>query len=333
MTRPASKDGARSGTKRIFGPVPSRGLGPSRGGDVIPHKTCTFDCVYCECGATTNKTCRREEFFDAREVLDEIERWLSSAVERPDVITLSGSGEPTLYRGMGTLIEGAKRITGLPFAVITNSSLLWMDEVREELARADIVLPSLDAAIEEDYRRINRPHEECTLDRLVGGLEAFLASYRGTVLLEILLVDGYNADEANLEAMRGILGRVRADRVQLNTAVRPGTEKGVEPLDGASLERIRRSFGPRCEVIVPASAARRDREERALEEAILALLSRRPCTALDIERSLGASGERLEAILADLAGRGLVSAETHAGGVYFTARPGDGTRRNRNEAS
>ncbi len=317
MTRPAPEHRPRSGLKRIFGPVPSRRLGLSLGIDVIPYKTCTFDCVYCECGATTAKTCRREAFLDPREALDELETHLARAKNKPDVVTLSGSGEPTLYRGMGELIDGAKRLTGLPVAVITNSSLLWMEEVREELARADIVLPSLDAAIEEDYLRVNRPHEECTLERLVGGLETFLASYRGTALLEILLVDGYNAGDANLAALRRIAGRVRADRVQLNTAVRPGTESGAGPLGAEALDRIRRSFGPRCEVIASAGTTRTRHEEEILEEAILALLSRRPCTASDIYASFGGPSPRIDGMLEGLVRGGRIRAERRGEQMYY----------------
>ncbi|MCK4350815.1 MAG: radical SAM protein, partial [Candidatus Krumholzibacteria bacterium] len=123
--------------KHIFGPVPSRRLGRSLGIDVIPYKTCSFDCVYCECGATTTKTCEREEFFPLNELLGELEARLSEMPSKPDVITLSGAGEPTLYSRMGELITEAKRISGLPVAVITNSSLLGRPEVREELLEAD----------------------------------------------------------------------------------------------------------------------------------------------------------------------------------------------------
>ncbi len=317
MTRPAPEEGARPGMKRIFGPVPSRRLGLSLGVDVIPYKTCTFDCVYCECGATTKKTCTREAFFEPDEILGELDRWLSSAAGKPDVVTLSGSGEPTLYARMGELIDGVKRLTGLPFAVITNSSLLWMSEVREELSRADIVVPSLDAAVREDYLRVNRPHAECTLERLVGGLETFLASYRGTVLLEVLLVGGYNAGEANLEALRGTIGRLRADRIQLNTAVRPGTEPGVEPLDGETLERIRRSFGPRCEVIAAAAPTRMSHEGKVFEETILALLSRRPCTAADICAAFGAPPPAVDEVLSKLVSDGKIRAERRGDRLYY----------------
>ena len=312
------------GARRIFGPVPSRRLGASLGIDVIPHKTCTFDCVYCECGRTTDKTCERREFCAVREVLDDLEAHLSRMKEKPDVITLSGSGEPTLYLPMGELIGEIKRLTSLPVAVITNSSLLWKSEVRDELARADVVLPSLDAADDDAFRRINRPHELVSLPRIIEGLERFLKDYRGTVLFEILLIDGYNTDDQNIEALKAALGRLRADKIQLNTAVRPGTEREIEPLDDISMRRIRNLFGPRCEVIASARTTRMRHEESNLEETILSLLERRPCTTEDLHRALGMSVENAESTVRKLIASGTI-VERRVGGKRYYSAPRRGT--------
>ena len=309
----------KRGSQKIFGPVPSRRLGVSLGIDVIPYKTCSFDCVYCECGATTDKTVERRDFCPVREVLDECEARLSAMREKPDCITLSGSGEPTLYSRMGELIDEVKRATKLPVAVITNSSLLWMSEVREELARADIVLPSLDAAVEDSFRRINRPHESLSLTRIIEGLAAFLAEYRGTVLFEILLIEGHNTDQRNLEALRNILANMRVDKVQLNTAVRPGTEKHIVPLDDVSLENIRGFFGPRCEVIASAQTTRMRHEESVLEDTIVSLLERRPCTIDDMSRSLGIALPTITKTVMNLVAAGAVTEHAHGGNIFFTA--------------
>ncbi len=308
------------GAGRIFGPVPSRRLGLSLGIDVIPHKTCTFDCVYCECGKTTDKTCERREFCPAREVLDDLETHLSRMKEKPDVITLSGSGEPTLYLPMGELIDEMRRLASRPVAVITNSSLLWRPEVRDELARADIVLPSLDAADDEAFRRINRPHELVNLPLIVDGLERFLKDYRGTVLFEILLIEGYNADDRNIAALKAALGRMRADKIQLNTAVRPGTEREIEPLDDITMRRIRNQFGSRCEVIASARTARTRHEASNLEETILSLLARRPCTVEDLHRALGMSMESAESAVLRLLAAGAI-VERRVGGTAFYSAP------------
>jgi wyosine [tRNA(Phe)-imidazoG37] synthetase (radical SAM superfamily) len=309
----------KRGSQKIFGPVPSRRLGASLGIDVIPYKTCSFDCVYCECGATTDRTVERRDFCPVRGVLDECEARLSAMRVKPDCVTLSGSGEPTLYSRMGELIDEMKRATKLPVAVITNSSLLWMSEVREELSRADIVLPSLDAAVEDSFRRINRPHESLSLAKIIEGLAAFLAEYRGTVLFEILLIEGYNTDQRNLDALRKILSGLRVDKVQLNTAVRPGTEKHIVPLDEAALENIRGFFGTRCEVIASAQTTRMRHEESVLEDTIVSLLERRPCTIDDMSRSLGIAKPVVAKIVNGLAAAGAVIEHAHGGNIFFTA--------------
>ena len=305
--------------QKIFGPVPSRRLGTSLGVDVIPYKTCTFDCVYCECGATTDKTVERRDFCPVREVVDELEARLSAMRGKPDCITLSGSGEPTLYSRLGELIDEAKRLTDLPVAVITNSSLLWMPDVRRELSRADVVLPSLDAATEDSFHRINRPHEFVSLPRIIDGLRTFLTEYRGAALLEILLIEGYNTDGRNLEALRSILSGLRIDKVQLNTAVRPGSERHIEPLDDASMERIRAFFGPPCEVIASARTTRMSHEESVLEDTIISLLERRPCTIDDMSRSLGIAKPVVAKIVDSLAAAGAVTEQVHGRDIFFTA--------------
>jgi len=305
--------------KKIFGPVPSRRLGLSLGVDVLPYKTCSFDCVYCECGATTDLTCERRAFYPVAEILEELEERLLQMKDTPDVITLSGSGEPTLYAPLDELITRAKELSGLPVAVITNSSLLFMPEVRRELMGADVVLPSLDAALEASYLRINRPHPQCTLERTIEGLERFLADYGGRVLFEILVIEGYNAEERDLKALKREVERMRVDSIQLNTAIRPGTEPGIEPLDGETLDAIRSFFGPRCEVIASAETSRRRHEEGALEDTVLALLERRPCTALDVHRSTGIPLAKITALLEGMAKTGLIVKETHGNELFYEA--------------
>lgn len=304
--------------KHVFGPVPSRRLGRSLGIDVIPHKTCTFDCVYCECGATTNMTCSRAEFFPLSALLDELEENLSVLRSKPDIVTLSGAGEPTLYARTGQLIREAKRLSGLPVAVITNSSLLYRSDVREELLEADIVLPSLDTTLDGTFRLLNRPHEECDLPSIMKGLETFLERFRGKALFEILLLEGFNADDENLSGLREITRRLRLDSIQINTAVRPGTEKDIEPLDRAALERIAAGFGPRAEVIAGARGKAAGREDHAIRERIIALLRRRPCTSADIGGALGIPAPETAKMIDLLVREGTVSAERHGEGLFYT---------------
>ena len=303
---------------RIFGPVPSRRLGRSLGVDVVPYKTCTFNCIYCECGATTDLTCERREFFPLEEILDEFRDSLAEIPTPPDVITLSGAGEPTLYSRLGELIDTIRRSSGIPVAVITNSSLLFMPEVREELGRADIVLPSLDTALAGPFSRMNRPHVSITLEGMIEGLGAFLDEYRGKVLFEILLLEGYNTDDEDLEALASFLGRYRVDSIQLNTAVRPGTEVGIVPLPRKRLEEICGSFGPQCE-IVASVGTRASHEEFASADRILSMIERRPCTAEDIHRALGVPIQGVVKLLGIMIEKGSVMSDVHDGETFYTA--------------
>ena len=303
---------------RIFGPVPSRRLGRSLGVDVVPYKTCTFNCIYCECGATTDLTCERREFFPLEEILDEFRDSLAEIPTPPDVITLSGAGEPTLYSRLGELIDTIRRSSGIPVAVITNSSLLFMPEVREELGRADIVLPSLDTALAGPFSRMNRPHGSITLEGMIEGLGAFLDEYRGKVLFEILLLEGYNTDDEDLEALASFLGRYRVDSIQLNTAVRPGTEVGIVPLPRKRLEEICGSFGPQCE-IVASVGTRASHEEFASADRILSMIERRPCTAEDIHRALGVPIQGVVKLLGIMIEKGSVMSDVHDGETFYTA--------------
>lgn len=303
---------------RIFGPVPSRRLGRSLGVDVVPYKTCTFDCVYCECGATTDLTCERREFFPLEEILDELRDSLAEIPTPPDAITLSGAGEPTLYSRLGELIDGVRRSAAIPVAVITNSSLLFMPDVREEIGRADIVLPSLDSAIAGPFMRMNRPHRSISLDRMIEGLGTFLDEYRGKVLLEVLLLDRYNTGDEDLEALAEFIGRHRVDSIQLNTAVRPGTEEGITPLSRERLEGICKSFGPACE-IVASVGTRASHEEFASADRILSMIERRPCTAGDIHRALGIPLQGVVKLLGIMIEDGSVRQDVHDGETFYTA--------------
>lgn len=305
--------------KHIFGPVPSRRLGRSLGIDVIPYKTCSFDCVYCECGATTARICERAEFFPLNDLLDELDARLGEIPSEPDVITLSGAGEPTLYSRMGELIMEAKRISGLPVAVITNSSLVGWPEVREELLEADIVLPSLDTADEETFQRMNRPHPVCNLDSIIDGLGSFLKRFDGEILFEILFLDRYNTDETNLEKLEKALSSFRTDRIQINTAVRPGAVPGIDPVAPQELARIATRFGPKAEIIAGARLDPPGREDQAVDEKILSLLKRRPCTARDLSGSLGIPLPETVKVIERLLDRAMIREDRHDKDSFYTS--------------
>jgi wyosine [tRNA(Phe)-imidazoG37] synthetase (radical SAM superfamily) len=269
----------------LFGPVPSRRLGRSLGVDLIPSKTCPYDCIYCEVGPTTHQT--RQRFpYQTTAIISELEDYLRDLPQTPDVITLAGSGEPTLNLGLGRIISRIKEMSQIPVAVLTNGALLYLPEVREELAAADLVLPSLDAAREETYRLINRPLPELTLESLIEGLSAFRRKFRGQIWLEVMLLKGLNDSEEELTHLRRALMEIAPNQIQLNTAVRPVVEAAARPLERDEMDAAAAFLGGPVEVI--ASFNRADIAELACQdEDLIEMLSRRPMTAADIAKALG----------------------------------------------
>jgi wyosine [tRNA(Phe)-imidazoG37] synthetase (radical SAM superfamily) len=289
----------------LFGPLRSRRLGLSLGVDIIPRKTCSLDCVYCEVGLTTRFAIDPAPYGDVAAIADEI----GTALEgRPDIdwITFSGSGEPTLNALLGSMIREIKARMTTPVAVITNGTLLWRPEVRSRLLQADAVLPSLDAVSPEAFRRINRPHPLLDPARVVEGLVEFRRAYAGEIWLEILLAEGLNDDDAEIELLRDAVARIRPDKVHLNTVVRPPAEAWARPVSAARMLAIAARFGGACEVVspVPADVARAARG--AGEEALLELLARRPMTAAELGESLAIGTPALDALLDRLVSAGRV---------------------------
>ena len=271
----------------LFGPVPSRRLGRSLGVDLVPRKTCPFDCIYCEVGPTTNQTATRLDY-QAEAILAELAAYLRQGPPPLDFITLAGSGEPTLNLGLGNIIRRIKGLTATPVAVLTNGALLYLPEVRRELAAADVVLPSLDAAREETFRAINRPLPGYPLTRLIEGLEAFRREYQGRIWLEVLLLKGLNDSEAELEPLRQVLRRLAPDKVQLNTAVRPGVEDYARPLNREEMAAIAGYLEDGVEVEVIAAVDGPSGAAAACDDAVLVeMLARRPMTAADLARVSG----------------------------------------------
>jgi wyosine [tRNA(Phe)-imidazoG37] synthetase (radical SAM superfamily) len=271
--------------------VPSRRLGRSLGVDLVPYKTCSYDCVYCQLGATTNRTVERGCFVCINDILQEIAARLAAG-PTPNYITLSGSGEPTLQADLGVLIAGIKRISTLPVAMLTNGSLLWRPDVQDELLAADLVIPSLDAGDEVMFQRVNRPHRELHLARIIAGLESFRKRFRGELWLEVFLLGGLTAGPDEVSKLVGLLARINPARIQLNTVARPPTESYARPASSAELSRAAQLLGPRAEVIAERPAAETRAAVAPRADEILALLRRRPCTLADVAAGLGA--HRLE---------------------------------------
>ncbi len=309
------------GRRFVYGPVASRRLGFSLGVDIIPFKTCTLDCVYCQLGATGKTTIRRGSWFPPKEILAQVQEAVDSG-QRIDVITFSGSGEPTLCRDLGRLIRAIKKRTRLPVAVLTNGTLLGRKDVRRDLAAADIVVPSLDAVPARLFRRVNRPHPSLENRRVIDGLVRFREGYAGEIRLEIMLVKGVNDRPAAIESIKKAVARIRPDGIELNTVVRPPADRRAGPLSAAALARVRARLGPKAQVVASFAKRKQAPSSGDLDGPLLVTVGRRPQTAADIAVALGRRRDDVLEALSRLAALGRVRRRIHGGKVHFSAARG-----------
>jgi wyosine [tRNA(Phe)-imidazoG37] synthetase (radical SAM superfamily) len=302
----------------LFGPVPSRRLGRSLGVDLIPRKTCPYDCVYCEVGPTTRQTLKRREYY-TQDIIRELQDYLRSPIAELDFITLAGSGEPTLNLGIGRIIAAVKELTETPVAILTNGALLHLEDVRRDLAGADAILPSLDSAIETTWRAMDRPLPGMSLAQMIEGLSALRREYPGQIWLEIMVLKGWNDTEAELKALRRVIEKVAPDKVQLNTAVRPVVEDAAQPLTEEEMQAVAAFLGGSAEVI--ASSPRPANAETAVSDArFIEMLARRPMTAADVAEVLGLPLEVVQQRLKRLCEFGLVSHNLYQEQRFYRSR-------------
>jgi wyosine [tRNA(Phe)-imidazoG37] synthetase (radical SAM superfamily) len=300
----------------IYGPVPSRRLGRSLGVDLVPYKTCTYDCIYCQLGRTTNKTTERKEWVPTKEVVAQVKDKLSS---KPDYITLSGSGEPTLHAQIEQLIREIKSITDIPVAVITNGSLLWLAEVQRSLLDADLVVPSLDAGSEDIFQYVNRPHPQIRFDQMLQGLQEFRRLFHGRYWLEVFLLGGVTTVETRIEALRACIENISPDKVQVNTVVRPPAEGYATPVPRGQLEEIAVQLHPQAELIVPCVHDGPADSPGVGCDEVLDLLRRRPCSIADIATGLRLHPHEAAKCVGRLVAEQKVQAKKQEGTLYYEA--------------
>ena len=298
--------------------MPSRRLGRSLGIDIVPLKHCTLDCVYCQLGRTTQKTIERRDYVPVEAVLAELRDTLKKGL-KADFITISGSGEPTLNSRLGDLIDGIKKITDIPVAIITNGTLLYREDVRADCAKADVVVPSLDAGDEAAFQKVNRPYRDISIEKLVDGLVTFRKEFPGRIWLEVFLVEGLNTDIAEIDKIRGLIKRISPDKVQLNTAVRPTADPAIKKVDAEKLEIIARQIGDGCEVVADLPPRHSDKLMHSTAEDILSMLKRRPCSLNDISSGLGIPPNEALKHITELQHRGLIDSEEKDGRTFFKA--------------
>ena len=311
---------AATGFRHVYGPVPSRRLGRSLGVDLVPFKTCTYDCLYCQLGRTAKRTIQRKEYVPIEAIVLELQKKLAGAAA-PDYISLAGSGEPTLNSGIGDLIRKIKNMTNIPVAVLTNGSLLWMREVQDALDAADLVLPSLDAGTAAMFRRINRPQRSLWFAQMVDGIAGFTKRFQGEVWLEVLLLAGVTGIPAEAQKIAAMVKRIGPARTQINTVTRPPAETSAHPVASDQLITLKDFFPGRVEII---SAIERPEISRSLMDEtsvknVLALLRRRPCTADDVAKGLGIHALALLKHLDALIQEGQVTITRIDGRTFYTA--------------
>ncbi|OPX66822.1 MAG: molybdenum cofactor biosynthesis protein A [Methanoregulaceae archaeon PtaB.Bin056] len=308
------------GYTHLFGPVSSRRLGRSLGVDLVAYKVCSFDCVYCEVGSTTNKTITRQDFFPPSEVEEELMRFFSGEPSL-DYLTLSGSGEPTISLSLGRVISFIKtNFPAYPLAVLTNGSLLWDREVQQELLPADVVLPTLCTVDEETFQKIHRPAPGLTIKKIIGGLRNFRRIYSGEIWLEVFLIPGINMDRDHLSALGDEIRRIHPDRVQLNTLDRPGTEPWVRPASPQELQDAARSLGlPGAESIHPAAThGPRVRAPADPASAVVEMIQRRPCTVEDIVQATGLHRQEVGKLLRTLSRDPRLKTKREERGTFYS---------------
>jgi len=238
--------------KYIYGPIKSRRLGLSLGLSLSLDKICDLDCIYCQWGSVGKTVLERKEYAKADQVILELKSWMQNNTQEAQelkFVTLSGLGEPTLNTCIGELIAQVKNITGSQIAVITNSTLLGDPAVRKSLLKADLIVPSLDAADPEIFKQIDRPHTGIKLNEIIDGLVALRKEFHGKIWLEVMLIAGVNDDSRHIEELKKVIWRINPDKIQLNSPVRSTAEKNVFPVEKAKLEKIRETLGEKAEII------------------------------------------------------------------------------------
>lgn len=310
-----------------YGPVPSRRLGRSLGIDLLPLKTCSYDCVYCQLGPTKRTRLRRADFRQPEAVAQAVREALERK-GRVDVLTLSGSGEPTLDKQAGETIRLLKKLFGLPVAVITNGSLLYRKAVREEICGADLILPSMDAWTEPMFMKINRPHPGLKLEKILQGLAALRKEFRGEIWLEILLVKDINDDPEQIPGLLRWIQRITPDRIQLNTVTRPPAEAWVRASTSERIQEIRSALGPRAEIVASFKGLIEKTSLSDLEQRVVETVMRRPLSAEDLSSLFGLDLAQARQILENMASKNSWRAERIAGRTYYRAggtylRPGE----------
>jgi wyosine [tRNA(Phe)-imidazoG37] synthetase (radical SAM superfamily) len=305
--------------RHLFGPVPSRRLGISLGIDLVPPKTCNYNCIYCECGRTTSLTANRREYVPTAEVIEELDSYLSASPGL-DYITFSGSGEPTLHSGTGEICRYIKsKFPGYRIALLTNGGLFSDKSVRDEVMDMDVIIPSLDSATETGFMKIDRPCSSAAIDEIISGLAELGKEFSGEIWLEIFVVPGVNNTDEELSALSEAVHRIAPDRVQLNTLDRPGVVEWIRAATPEEMEVFAAGLGYEGTEITgrPSSRSGIGSFSGDAVEQIMQTIRRRPCTAGDLSSVLGMHQNEVNKYIQLLIEEGKIREKRENRGIFF----------------
>jgi len=227
-----------------FGPVPSRRLGHSLGINNIPPKICTYSCIYCQLGKTIKMRIERQQFYTPEKIVSEVKNKVGKAEEKGesiDYLTFVSDGEPTLDSNLGKEILYLREL-GVKIAVITNSSLIWKKDVRDDLSKADWISLKIDTADQKIWNSINRPHRSLKLRIIFDGISEFSNSFNGELVTETMLIQGINDETQGLRKVAEFIARLNPKKSYLSIPIRPPAEKWVKPISESKLNTAYQFF-------------------------------------------------------------------------------------------
>ena len=310
--------------KYLFGPVASRRLGISLGVDLVPFKTCSLNCVYCESGATTVFSRERREYIPVDKVIEELDNLLSKDPQI-DFMTFSGAGEPTLNSGIGKVISFVKsKYPKYKICLLTNGTLLDDPQVLAEIAEVDLCIPSLDASNKEEFNIINRPCPELDFDTCVDALINYCRTSKSEIWLELFIVPGKNDSEESIKRFAEIVSKAKPDKVQLNTLDRPGTVDWITPSSKENTMRFVKALEPLApvEAVGPfkykSPVLQKQFTPEAIDKLIIELISRRPSTLSDMAETFGAAPEKIKIRLEHLLQSGKIKSKVSDRGEFYS---------------
>ncbi len=276
--------------KLFYGPVLSRRFGYSLGVDIIPHKVCVYDCIYCQLGSTTDKTLDRKKYISID--YKEFEQGLRKNVKDCpclNYVTFSGSGEPTLNTDIGKLIRLAKASTDIPIAVLTSGGTLSLEGVIGDIGEADLVKVSLDAFDSDTLREVNRPAERISFEKNIEGLKNLAKIFEGRIWLEIMLVEGINDSASHAHKFKQIVEGLgnNIEKIHLNTPIRPAGKGYMKLPNTDSLEKFKLILGEKAEIVGKADYKKYSGNLKKMEEKMVGLIKRRPSSVEEAAKALG----------------------------------------------